>query len=319
MIDFSDKSGDLRSLIIKKEDNFLSFISDLKPNYSKVYFHIGFAFSLVFLSLAFSSFIESLETSNFLGKFLKLTIILLLSFFLGFLLHYLTLFAHEAVHFNIHPNKKKNDLIANILICWINGDEIKKYRKIHLKHHRDIGTVNDSESSYFNKLDFKFILKSLSGLYVLDVFKKRKELLVNDQIKIFNLFYGILIHLLILYLFLNNEFYLTALAWLLAVSSFFPFLATVRQILEHRNPNKDNSLDYSNIDHGSFTRIFDEGLFARTFGGAGFNKHLLHHWEPTISYTNFGELEKFYNNIDTTKHIFSERKTSYVEALKKLK
>ena len=120
-------------------------------------------------------------------------------------------------------------------------------------------------------------------------------------------------------MFLNNEFYFTALAWLLAVSSFFPFLATVRQILEHRNPNKDNSLDYSNIDHGSFTRIFDDSLFARTFGGAGFNKHLLHHWEPTISYTNFSELEKFYNNIDTTKKIISERKTSYAKALKKLK
>jgi len=32
-------------------------------------------------------------------------------------------------------------------------------------------------------------------------------------------------------------------------------------------------------------RLFGDDFFSCTFGGAGFNRHLLHHWEPQISYT----------------------------------
>ena len=41
------------------------------------------------------------------------------------------------------------------------------------------------------------------------------------------------------------------------------------------------------------TRLFGDGPLARVFGGAGFNRHLLHHLEPQISYTRLGDLEAF--------------------------
>ena len=41
--------------------------------------------------------------------------------------------------------------------------------------------------------------------------------------------------------------------------------------------------------HGTSAK--GDGPLASTLGGAGFNRHLLHHWEPKISYTRFRELE----------------------------
>jgi fatty acid desaturase len=56
--------------------------------------------------------------------------------------------------------------------------------------------------------------------------------------------------------------------------------------------------------------VFGDGLIARTFGGAGFNRHLLHHWEPGISYTRLPDLEHFLNDTDL-RPIMESRKTTY--------
>jgi fatty acid desaturase len=39
--------------------------------------------------------------------------------------------------------------------------------------------------------------------------------------------------------------------------------------------------------------MFGVGPLASTFGGAGFNRHLLHHWEPTVPYPRLAELERY--------------------------
>ena len=52
--------------------------------------------------------------------------------------------------------------------------------------------------------------------------------------------------------------------------------ATLRQLLEHRPAP-------GQIAGAAVTRMFGTDLFSRTFGGAGFNRHLLHHIEPQVS------------------------------------
>jgi len=84
-----------------------------------------------------------------------------------------------------------------------------------------------------------------------------------------------------------------ALSWMLGIGFVFPFLGATRQLLEHRRPDADDRADYTRSDHGTYTRLFAGGLFGSTFGAAGFNRHLLHHWEPQVSYTNLPELEEF--------------------------
>ena len=80
---------------------------------------------------------------------------------------------------------------------------------------------------------------------------------------------------------------------MIGVGVFLPFFGALRQILEHRAPEADGGVDYARTPHGAYTRIFHGGLFAKTFGGAGFDRHLLHHWEPQVSYTRLADLETY--------------------------
>ena len=50
---------------------------------------------------------------------------------------------------------------------------------------------------------------------------------------------------------------------------------------------------FSKNSHGATTRSFHEGPVGSTFGAAGFTRHLLHHWDPALSYTNLAAVEQF--------------------------
>ena len=85
----------------------------------------------------------------------------------------------------------------------------------------------------------------------------------------------------------------SAAVWVAAVVIAYPFFATLRQILEHRRADAPCEEDFRGSDHGPVVRMFARSRFARCFGAAGFDRHLLHHWEPTVSYTCFDEMEAF--------------------------
>jgi len=89
----------------------------------------------------------------------------------------------------------------------------------------------------------------------------------------------------------------------------------LRQLLEHRNEMADKKTDYTIVAHGKITRIFNSNLFASMYGSAGFTRHLLHHLEPQISYTNLNQLELFLQETIIAPQL-KKQKTSYLKALK---
>ena len=82
-------------------------------------------------------------------------------------------------------------------------------------------------------------------------------------------------------------------AWFAGLFVVFPALAAVRQLLEHRDALAHDDADYRTVDHGPVTRVFRTGPVTRWFGGAGFDRHLLHHLQPTLSYTRLGAFEGY--------------------------
>ena len=88
-------------------------------------------------------------------------------------------------------------------------------------------------------------------------------------------------------------------------------VATVRTILEHRDDLVEATRDCTKVPHGAFTRTFGDGPLASTLGAAGFNRHLLHHWEPQVSYTRLRELEAFLMRTDVAP-ILERRRSTYV-------
>jgi len=105
--------------------------------------------------------------------------------------------------------------------------------------------------------------------------------------------------------------YATAVVWLAAAALIFPFWQTLRQVLEHRAGSAKCSTDFRQVQHGPINRIFEGGFFSRYYGAAGFNRHLLHHWDPTVSYTRFNEMEAFFNCTTLAGELRASRSTYF--------
>lgn len=311
-INLSDKEG----------FNYINFKKKLTPFYKKVWIDIaGGWLSLIVINCISFFLIPATKSISF-----KIIIALLSSIIVGYIIAYLTNFFHEAAHFNIAKNKKHNDLLANIFVGILLGQSIKYYRIIHWEHHKNLGTPNDTETSYFESLNIKFILASLAGIRVLQIMLKRNNFIITESKKDIDaikkeaftqLLAGVIFHVLVLMLMvIFKQWWLMAI-WVVAFGCFYPLFNSLRQLLEHRDDTASKNISYKTTQHGKLNRLFGNNFFDKTFGSAGFNKHLLHHLEPMISYTRLNELETFLKETILSKHLQNKR-TSYVETFLKL-
>jgi fatty acid desaturase len=231
---------------------------------------------------------------------------------------------HEAAHWNLTGDRNRNDLICNVLLSWVIALEIKSYRKVHFEHHRHLGTVHDTEHSYFLPLNMMFLLNSLLGLsaarallsYGRHLGSRTQVTLSGENTsagssgRYLVLIASVVIHGSIvtgLWFFGQTA---AAGAWVLGIGAVLPFVGATRQLLEHRRDDARPDVDYSKTDQGACARIFGDGIFARVIGSAGFNRHLLHHWEPQLSYTRLPELERFLADTPI-RTVLEQRRTTY--------
>jgi len=238
----------------------------------------------------------------------------------GYVHAYLQLFMHEAAHHNIAPTREANDWLANLVIgSWV-GLAIEAYRPIHFAHHRHLGTTRDTERSYFTALTGRLIAESLTGVHVLRVLLGRlrhsstqqDESVSQRQGSWWPLVQGLLMHGIIVTLALQTGRYAFVGAWVLGIVTAFPFFATLRQIIEHRRLDAPGDVDFASSDHGEVNRLFGDGPLASSLGGAGFNRHMLHHWDPQLSYTRLHDLERFLMGTSVAPLLDSAR-TTYPE------
>jgi fatty acid desaturase len=320
-VKFDDFSGNFqalrRELWESREPSYKDFLKSLKPDYRKVRRDIGFGYAMLLATIALAAFLPLLGVPKLLAAVLG-------ALSIGYWIAYLQLFIHEGAHYNLAPERGDSDRFCDRYISWMVGTTVADYRTVHFQHHRSLGTTDDSEHTYFFPLNVLFVIKGLLGLRAIEVIFARKAI-VDDtsqkkpaktggaKIPLAPLI-ALLIHGgFVVVAFLLGYWWLS-LAWLAGVGMFFPFLGALRQLLEHRDEEADNAANYHNVPHGAVTRIFDDGPLASTFGGAGFNRHLLHHWEPQISYTNLPALEQFLMQTKAGA-IIARRKSTYSGAL----
>jgi fatty acid desaturase len=231
------------------------------------------------------------------GNWVGLSAAPLAGAWIGYWVHSVSNFLHEAAHFNLHPDKLRNDQLANRLLCPLVGEEIAHYRAVHWQHHLHLGDPADTEVSYRNALSPRFLIESLTGLSVLRVLRTRQRALggssVVGSVGAWPLLRAALLHGSVVLIALLADLPSTALAWAIAVAMVYPFCNAVRQLLEHRALDAPLDADFSRVAHGAVNRLFGTDPLSRSFGAAGFNRHLLHHWHPAASYTRFDELERF--------------------------
>ena len=175
---------------------------------------------------------------------------------IGFTIAYLQLFIHEAAHFGLAADRETNDLLANRLICWQVGTDIASYRATHWEHHRSLGAPDDTEVSYRNRLSAGFVAAMLTGIHALRVFMARKQAPAKDRPGASGRWLlGAAIHLLILAGLVAVGWWPAALAWIGGMAIFFPFFATMRQLLEHRPATSENG-------NAAVTRLFGDDMFS---------------------------------------------------------
>jgi fatty acid desaturase len=226
---------------------------------------------------------------------------------MSFLFHSLFLFLHEGGHYNIFPDKKTNDWITNFLAGFWFLQNVKDYRRTHWEHHLRHGQIDDPENSYFNPLTTKNLFLAFSGVYA---FSKVTSLISKFNKKNTAAFFFGTYQAIVLSIFLYFQAYWQYLViWFFPFFLGFPFLAFIRQICEHRKP-KLGKKNFTEVEHGPYTRVFKKSIVAYFFGAAGFRLHWYHHYNPYISYTRLDDFSEKVKrtNSDLTVQV---EKTSY--------
>ncbi len=243
------------------------------------------------------------------------------AFLLGFAFAYLNLFFHEAAHWNLAASKRWNDRLADWLIGIFAGQSIAAYRVVHFGHHQHHGTVMDTENSYFDPLNMRFLAAGLLGIRAFEVARSRKAVVStapedrdSERASRIALLRGLALNAAIVLGSFFAGYWTISVAWSVGVLSVFPFLNALRNLIEHRDENATAAMNYREVPHGRVNRLFGDGPLAWTFGGAGFNRHLLHHWEPQVSYTRLADLERFVLDCECAP-LFRQRQTTYVRTI----
>jgi fatty acid desaturase len=330
--DYSGAFHRLRSRLASVEGiRFVDFVRDLQPRYGRVLADIVIGYLGVSVSVAVVVWLASLGVPLVVTAGIGALAI-------GYWVAYLQLFLHEGAHFNLARTRDHSDRLSNALIAWIVGTSVQRYRKVHFQHHRALGMIDDSEHTYFFPLNLLFIVKGLVGWRVVEVLTSRRRYLdrveakqaaattgrvEDDQLEAELsrlepiMIIGIGGHAAIVGLSLWTGQWALAIAWVAGIGMAFPFFGALRQLLEHRSERADARTDYFKVPHGAYTRMFEQGPVSATFGAAGFSRHLLHHWEPQVSYTNLRELEEFLKKTELG-DIIRARRTTYADAFLRL-
>jgi len=288
--------------VLKNRDGLVwkDFRRQLKPNFSVVIANILLSWSMI--ALAVLAFVAL----NALPTWVAYAFIPLGGLWYAFWVQSYSSHFHEAAHYNFAP-RHLNDPLARIFLTPFIGLDVKSYRVSHWQHHRFLGDPRDTEISYHEPLTLTRILEGFSGLYLVRslaryLWNYRR---INQPVasarpetsKPFSFFgpvaYALVVQSLILFLLFRFVSLPAAIAWAFGFFLVGSFLSILRQTLEHRSLDAPGGVDFKKVAHGAVNRLFGVDLLSKNFGGAGFNRHLLHHWDPTISYTRFDELEAF--------------------------
>ncbi len=205
----------------------------------------------------------------------------------GVAVHRLGHFLHEGAHFNVARGKTANDRLTNAAVGVVVLTDVRAYRAIHMAHHRRLGHADDPERSYLETLDTRFVLRGLLGARLVFSFRQRlaatdpQEARASKAVPVA----GALLHGAIVLGLLRCRRYASAGAWAVGVGSVYPLLNTTRQLLEHRAETDGSGRAVTGV-----TRMFTSGPLSPIVGGVGFNRHLLHHWDASISYTRLSRV-----------------------------
>lgn len=298
--------------------------SEFRKSLTTPYFRVQLSIAMNLLSI--------ISIVIFAMAFPTPLILVLLSLPLALIEHRVLNVLHEGAHYLISSKRFVNDLLTNVFSGWFVIADVDQYRITHIQHHRNLGTEDDPKQSHMDKLDFTWLISAISGLKTIQIVfqrKKFRESKLNDYKTSKRHFLvailGIVFHLAILfYLF---QFNFEVMCWWIITTYFLaPFLGVLRNVLEHRYLELVDSRVWdevlgqetsksNKISAQVTTRMFTLNPFSQILGSMGFTRHLIHHWDPSISYANLKKVDQFLSETKIGSLLKSQRSTFFRTAL----
>jgi fatty acid desaturase len=207
--------------------------------------------------------------------------------------------------------------MTNLLGGLVTLTDVRDYRPVHLAHHRHLGTESDTERTYMCRLDAVFVTRAITGVHVLSVMKARRESVEPGHDHRSVVLGGATFHVGVIGALILAGKYPAAFAWALGVGSIYPLVQSLRQLLEHRQDDAVGDLSRVSSDLRPFTRMFSMDRLGPLFSGVGFNRHLLHHWDPGVSYTRLRAVERWLRDTEA-ECLLAARRYTYRGALRRL-
>ena len=244
---------------------------------------------------------------NFRSEFF-LPLILVLSL----LQHRIMNVLHEGSHYLLAKSRVGNDVFSNVFSGWFVLADVKAYRKLQVLHHKNLGDELDPKKSHMEKLDLTLLLAAFSGFGSLRILRQRKKFKdehlssqQTDELSPMIPILGLIMHLMIAASLLNYMSMKQAVIWIVCTFFVTPGLGIVRNILEHRYVETVDvevwellmGKAISNESPSQVTtRIFTLSKLSSIWGSMGFTRHLIHHWDPSISFLNLDKVHNFLLN-----------------------
>jgi fatty acid desaturase len=222
--------------------------------------------------------------------------------FVGGRQHALAVLQHDAAHFRLLPNKKWNDLVAEVFLAWPILLSNQYFREYHFLHHRHLGTEKDGNRIQYGthtpsgeltpnwsfpkpKIHFAlWLLLRLSGpAGIIYILRSMHRLFTKGTLRyrLLNLLYYASILGLILW-FHGGQILL--LYWFVPLSTWFIFTNLLRIAGEH------SAIANSHEFYG-LTRTTQPSWFDRIFVvPRQISYHLEHHLYPHIPFYRLQDL-----------------------------
>lgn len=273
------------------------FRKTLKVRYSQIQLGIVFSFLSIFMLIYLSDKTKNLVLLSIIAICLSLTE------------HRILNVLHEGSHYLLSKSRNFNDFFCNIFAGWFVLSDVDQYRITHIEHHRNLGSEFDPENAHMEKLDLTWLISLFSGFNTLRRMgvrtKSRNNLGPRAQAKLRHLLVpviGLLLHALVVVVVYKYLSLHVLILWVVATFVLTPALGILRNLLEHKYvEGVDAAIWYQIVGREKpedvvktvTTRTFTRSLLSRLYGSMGFTRHLLHHWDPSISFANLGLVHNF--------------------------
>lgn len=287
------------------ESSYREFRKGLTPNYLRSTLDLVLSVGIFALSILIAWY----------AKHLNFFFVLPSSCFIGICIHRISLFLHEGAHFHLSSSRALNELLTNCTAGLLTLVDVRTYRPGHLAHHRNLGSLDDPERSYQSGLTLKFLIEGFTGIRVLRVLAARRSssaaIKREESYRLIPIL-GALVYLMMIFWGSLNSNWTFVVSFVLGFACFFPVIGSTRQLFEHR-ASRDSFLE----DGVPMSRLFKKSLATFFFGAAGFDYHLLHHWDAGIAYTRLPELTEWIRSTSLLS-VVEDRESTYTKVFREL-